>query len=141
MTSVFQQLVERGILLVVDECQNVNNSTTRQTRALATLVGYIVDSGSRSRCVFLSSSPFNKMEQVHSFVQCIGRASPGPMLLGYPIEHFSHSPSPPPTLQHISARILCYAFGLPAEADTASSCLFLFSVALSSIFVLLRLHD
>ena len=63
ITESYSQLVKEGLLLIMDEIQNVKNITS-QFQACQTLIKGIVDSHSTSKILLLSGSPVDKKEQV-----------------------------------------------------------------------------
>lgn len=74
VTDKFIQLVESGIILVVDECQKIKNNGD-QTRAVRALINEIVKSEGYSRILFLSGTPFEKDELAINFFHTIGFCS------------------------------------------------------------------
>jgi hypothetical protein len=64
VTQAFKNLVEEGILLVIDEIQAVKNSSANQTDACRTLIKYIKEKykTTSSRVLLLSGSPIDEEE-------------------------------------------------------------------------------
>jgi hypothetical protein len=72
-TDKFKQLVNEGLLLVIDEFQNIKNNSA-QTEACAECIRIIHDNfmkGGYSRVVLLSGSPVDKKEQIVRLMKTI----------------------------------------------------------------------
>lgn len=74
-TQAFKDLVEDGILLVLDECQKIKNDSA-QSKAVKALIHVIISAaaneGTRSRVIFLSGTPFEEFEHSINFFKIIG---------------------------------------------------------------------
>lgn len=70
-TPYFLQLVDAGLLLVIDECQKIKNDTD-QNRACKALTAAICDRTSPSRFGLLSGSPFDKEEHAINVMKVMG---------------------------------------------------------------------
>ena len=71
VTDMFRDMVNEGVLLVVDEIQNVKN-VTAQFSACQCMVREIVWSVNKSRVLLLSGSPIDKKEQVTTLFRTVG---------------------------------------------------------------------
>lgn len=71
-TDKFQQLVQGGILLVLDEIQNIKNNSSqfRACKALTTCI--LTQKATVSRFGLLSGSPFDKEEHVVNLLRLMG---------------------------------------------------------------------
>jgi len=69
-TKEYTDLVDRGILLIGDEIQNIKNNTV-QYKAFSSLIKPIISSGS-SRFGLLSGTPFDKEEHAVNLMRLIG---------------------------------------------------------------------
>lgn len=76
-TRRWEQMVEEGVILIFDEIQNLKNVSS-QFYAARTLVSSIVDkcerdiTSTKSRVMMLSGSPFDRVEQVTTFLRTSG---------------------------------------------------------------------
>lgn len=68
-TERFKQLVSEGLLLVIDEIQNIKNDHTTQFVACKTLANYIEGA---SRLLLISGSPIDKKEQALTMFRTMG---------------------------------------------------------------------
>lgn len=66
VTEEFRQNVESGVLLIIDEVQKIKNEKT-QFHACRALTSAIYSHGGRSRCAFLSGTPFDKPKHCVTF--------------------------------------------------------------------------
>ena len=69
-TDEFKQAVDEGVLLVIDECQNLKNISA-QFEAARSLVK-AVKASTRSRCLLLSGSPFDRKEHSVALLKTLG---------------------------------------------------------------------
>lgn len=70
-TSQYLDLINKGILLVCDEIQNIKNNTS-QYKACNSLIKPIISGGGRSRFALLSGTPFDKEEHAVNLLKLIG---------------------------------------------------------------------
>lgn len=71
-TESLRYLVQRGVLFVFDEAQNMKNSTSAKTKACLGLADAIWRYGGPSRIAFLSATPIDKPEQLKIFIRITG---------------------------------------------------------------------
>ena len=69
-TTTYNNMVEEGLLLVIDEVHNIKNNSI-QTLACQTLVEKIIKSKGLSRVIFLSGSPIDSPKQAITFFKTI----------------------------------------------------------------------
>lgn len=72
ITKDFVDVVNQGLLLVIDECHRVKNKETSSSKALKTLTSYIAINGGVSRFIFLSATPYDKPEHSKTVYGLIG---------------------------------------------------------------------
>jgi len=76
-SDAFKALVDEGLLLIIDEVQNIKNITS-QFHACQALIAEIVKRGvgegpeSKSRLLLVSGSPIDKKEQSVNMFRCLG---------------------------------------------------------------------
>jgi len=70
VTAEFQQLIDEGILLIVDEYQKLKNAKTAQARSLFAIMRAIV--GTKSRALFLSATPYYNKRETESTIRLAG---------------------------------------------------------------------
>jgi superfamily II DNA or RNA helicase len=70
-TSLYKSYVEEGVLLIVDEVQNIKNYSS-QYLAAKELISEIMNSLSSSKVLMLSASPIDKREQAVRFFRSLG---------------------------------------------------------------------
>jgi hypothetical protein len=71
VTPKFTDLVERGIMVVIDESQFVRNNNA-QYKATRALINHIVFTGGRSRFALLTGSPLTESHQIINLLRMIG---------------------------------------------------------------------
>lgn len=72
-TAAYRKLVDEGLLLIIDEMQNIKNLNT-QTYACRELCNVIHESferGGRSRMLFMSGTPIDHKDQVIHMLRCM----------------------------------------------------------------------
>jgi hypothetical protein len=78
VTSLFRSYVKKGILVIIDEIQNIKNKGTAKTSACKEVVCAIKDAynetnGScKSRALLISGSPIDNYKQVEQFFKTVG---------------------------------------------------------------------
>lgn len=70
-TKLYNDLLERGIMVICDEIQNIKNNSD-QFKACNALIRPIITSGGRSRFGLLSGTPFDKEEHAVNLLKIIG---------------------------------------------------------------------
>lgn len=70
-TRSYEALVEQGILVICDECQNIKNNSA-QYKACSALLRPIINGGGRSRFGLLSGTHFDKPEMAANLMRLIG---------------------------------------------------------------------
>ena len=70
-TPAFTELVKKGVLLVIDEIQNIKN-TSDQFKACKALTTALLSIGGKSRFAMLSATPFDKEEHAINLLRVMG---------------------------------------------------------------------
>lgn len=70
-TDKLRQWIAEGLLVVVDELQNVKNISA-QFHAVSAIIHAVIDSGSNSRVLALSGSPIDKQEHALHLFRALG---------------------------------------------------------------------
>ena len=71
VTQEYIDLIRSGVLVIVDEVQNLKNVTTSQFHACMTMIQEIHTSGT-SKCLLLSGTPIDKEEQCVALFRLMG---------------------------------------------------------------------
>lgn len=71
VTERFTNLVEQGLVMIVDEVHNLKNNS-EQYRACKLLTDVINQSSGHSRCILLSGTPVDKEEQTMKMIRLMG---------------------------------------------------------------------
>ena len=61
-TTLFDEMIERGTLLIFDEIQNIKNITAQFSACQALIKRVVLDKGQKSKILCLSGSPIDKQE-------------------------------------------------------------------------------
>jgi len=78
VTSLFRSYVQKGILVIIDEIQNIKNKGTAKTSACKEIIcaiknAYTQTNGScKSRALLISGSPIDHHKQVEQFFKTVG---------------------------------------------------------------------
>lgn len=70
-TTLLSQIVQAGVMLIFDECQNLKNASD-QHKAVRAMVHQFYNASSRSRVAFLSGTFLDKKEQIVNFMRMVG---------------------------------------------------------------------
>ena len=70
VTDAFKDLVQKGVLLIVDETQNIKNVSS-QFEACKAMIHEIIKSNTRSRALLVSGSPIDKATQTVNVMRCL----------------------------------------------------------------------
>lgn len=82
VTDIFERWVQEGLLLVIDEFQNIKNECA-QTEACETMIREIYKRNTKSRVLMLSGSPIDKEEQAVRLYKTLGIMRHPKIVSGY----------------------------------------------------------
>ena len=71
-TKLFKKMCDEGILVILDEFQNLKNNSSTYNQSVRSLINELMDMKySKSGAIFISGTPFDKIEQISSFFKMI----------------------------------------------------------------------